>query len=738
MNDTIRTNTGVIRGTYVPANNVVSNSNTSIDNSIVRYDGTTGLNIQNSSAKIDDTGKIECNSIKVGSLEFPTVDNSISGQAIITDGSNNLSFASVPTITGIDNSIVRINGTDQIQDSLLNIDDSGNLTGSNNINTVSINTDTINEKTLNNGVLIDGTKIKLDPFDGVSGPYGKIIFPNGSQIITDGSEEDIQIKAVTQCKYITDGGPHTFRDGATFLMSLDNGTGLISYKPIYVDTINERTPNNGVSIDTTLIKDQIISNLDQIQLDQISFNPLTFTPSQISLRGSTSNSGITFSSGGPSNPNFSGITLIHSNSATAGALPNLASAQWNNGVDPVQRRMFFTSDFTQFVSRTGSIPTINLLRTANETFLDTPPDTGISCVPSGTGVNIGIRQKGVEKILFNDDGTIQIDPTNSTPVQVGGTLRVFNKIDTNQIQEYDINQGVTVDGCLIKDGGAGAVKVLTASNPTNYLLMAESNVGAGVQIKAGASVVYDPTTTSLRTGRFLTNEISPPGNPEFSFVGDPDTGLKWANTDTLFLQCGGNPIIQADNSAFWIYRPIIASGGGVLYNGVGLDAPINVGFFNQTADKTLTAPLGVLTTVIGAGVGSLTTPPNSLQVGSGFNIQHNGIFLNGGNQTWEIDFQVNGVSILGGFRTLTANIGVNTMYDLEIEFTIRSIGVSGSFIFNGIFNYLDSANVAGVSLANTTATTINTTIANTIDILMRPQTGGTSLTSQITRINKFY
>lgn len=96
--------------------NIVSSPNTSSDNRIARYDGTTGKVIQQSTVAIDDSGNI-------------TGVTTINGNVVATGDV-------IGPGSATDNRVARFNGTTGklIQQSAVTLDDSGNLTGVGTIN----------------------------------------------------------------------------------------------------------------------------------------------------------------------------------------------------------------------------------------------------------------------------------------------------------------------------------------------------------------------------------------------------------------------------------------------------------------------------------------------------------------------------------------------------------------------------------------------------------------------------
>lgn len=123
----------------------ISGPGTSTDNAAVRWNGTAGNSIQNSVVIIGDTGVVTgitdltaTGTATLSSLVYPTTDGT-NGQAILTDGSGNLSFGDAGTgdvvgpASSTDNALALFDGTDGklLQDSVVTLDQYGNFNSSN-------------------------------------------------------------------------------------------------------------------------------------------------------------------------------------------------------------------------------------------------------------------------------------------------------------------------------------------------------------------------------------------------------------------------------------------------------------------------------------------------------------------------------------------------------------------------------------------------------------------------------
>lgn len=123
--------------------------------------------------------------------------------------------------------------------------------------------------------------------------------------------------------------------------------------------------------------------------------------------------------------------------------------------------------------------------------------------------------------------------------------------------------------------------------------------------------------------------------------------------------------------------------------------------------------------IVGVGVGSLTVPANTFTVGSSFHLKIGGVLSSANNQ--QIIFRVkSGNVILEESDIIVLPQTTNKFWEIEIDFTIRKIGVAGvaEIFSNGQFVYLKDSSLSyeggGFNFLNNT--TFDTTQLNTLDI----------------------
>lgn len=145
----------------------------------------------------------------------------------------------------------------------------------------------------------------------------------------------------------------------------------------------------------------------------------------------------------------------------------------------------------------------------------------------------------------------------------------------------------------------------------------------------------------------------------------------------------------------------------------------NRGLFAQTADGTPISGTFIETTLIDGGVGTLSVPANGFQVGDSFVASMNGIVSCANNEGLRIRIK-SGSVILGDTLGITMPQCTNQHWDLQVRFTIRSIGAAGvaAIASFGQFTFSKDASNAfeGSDFSTINTTTFNTTISNTLNI----------------------
>jgi|688.fasta_scaffold476118_2 hypothetical protein len=183
---------------------------------------------------------------------------------------------------------------------------------------------------------------------------------------------------------------------------------------------------------------------------------------------------------------------------------------------------------------------------------------------------------------------------------------------------------------------------------------------------------------------------------------DPCNGYKgWLNLDQLITDVVGPPIPGPPGPT-------------------GPPGPAGTnGLFAQTALGPLITNTTVETSLIGTGVGSLTVPANTFQVGDSFTAKLCGSLSCANNETIHIRVKANGVTIADA-GIFQMKITTNKYFELILDFTVTKIGVAGvaELFTNGQYSYNHNAagEIAGNNFALISNTVFDTTVTNALSI----------------------
>ena len=174
-----------------------------------------------------------------------------------------------------------------------------------------------------------------------------------------------------------------------------------------------------------------------------------------------------------------------------------------------------------------------------------------------------------------------------------------------------------------------------------------------------------------------------------------------------------------------------------------IPAPIpatNYGLFAQTANSIPIAATTTEGTLIGGGVGTLSVPANGFKVGDSFVAKLYGHITCVGTATIQIRIK-SGSVLLADTGIITLDVTTNKHWNIEVNFTIRSLGNAsvGSIVSAGLFSYIKNSglNFEGANFVFLNNTTFDTTILNTLNITAQWNTNnaGNSIYSDIFILN---
>ena len=182
----------------------------------------------------------------------------------------------------------------------------------------------------------------------------------------------------------------------------------------------------------------------------------------------------------------------------------------------------------------------------------------------------------------------------------------------------------------------------------------------------------------------------------------------------------GNP----PSGDFYIFIDSDNANAYTLRNSAGTDTILGspnpatlYGLYSQTVNSATISTVGEQS-IIGSGVGSLSIPANGFVVGDSFHAKIGGVInATGGGGRSELIVKIKaGATILASTGVFDLDTANNQGWECELDFTIATIGATGSICTNGNFAYVkdNDRKVSGYIFQD--AQTIDTTISNTLDI----------------------
>lgn len=171
---------------------------------------------------------------------------------------------------------------------------------------------------------------------------------------------------------------------------------------------------------------------------------------------------------------------------------------------------------------------------------------------------------------------------------------------------------------------------------------------------------------------------------------DSLTSVSAANQgDVLTKDASGNAVFQSSSSG--------------LFAQLSQSAPVT----NTTTE----------TSIVGFGVGSLTVPRDTFIAGNSYHAKIGGMLSAQNNDQITIRIK-SGTTVLATTGTIDLSPVTNLAWEIELDFTIQTIGVSGTVLTNGNFAYnRDSLSLEGYVFQD--SQTIDTTSDNTLSVTVQ-------------------
>ena len=171
---------------------------------------------------------------------------------------------------------------------------------------------------------------------------------------------------------------------------------------------------------------------------------------------------------------------------------------------------------------------------------------------------------------------------------------------------------------------------------------------------------------------------------------------------------------------------------------------LNYGLYAQTENSVPVTATTEELSLINGGVGSLVIPANGFSVGDSFQALFVGNISCVGTATLDIKVKTESGVLLADTQVVNMDTATDKSWRLDINFTIREIGVAGiaSIVSGGLFSYTKNSglNFEGSNFSIVNNTTFDTTVENKLVVTAKWNTNnaGNSIYSEIFTLNKIY
>ncbi len=277
--------------------------------------------------------------------------------------------------------------------------------------------------------------------------------------------------------------------------------------------------------------------------------------------------------------------------------------------------------------------------------------------------------------------TLTTTGTSGASTLVGSTLNIPIYADTNiYTTDGTVPSGRVVTSSILRWSGTGLAGSYTTWDKTAGYGFTD---GTAIVVDTSALVQLDSTTKGFLPPRMTSTQMEA--------ISSPEEGLIVHATDA------DRP--QFNNGTSW-------RGFGDLF-----------GLYAQTT-QSATVTGTTETSIIGTGVGSLTIPANAFRVGDSFHGKIGGVIsdtANGDDITVRIKAGATVLATTGAFTLDTTN-AAGEGWEMELDFTVASLGVAGSICTNGNFAYTKTNDKKVSGYVFQDVQPLNTTISNTLDI----------------------
>ena len=195
------------------------------------------------------------------------------------------------------------------------------------------------------------------------------------------------------------------------------------------------------------------------------------------------------------------------------------------------------------------------------------------------------------------------------------------------------------------------------------------------------------------------------------------------NGNFLLFKNGANNIINLSNANVITFNNAYSfpTADGTSGQVLKTDGSGNISFglatsglFAQTSDSATVTNTTTETTIVGTGVGTLSVPANGFRVGDSFHAKVGGVISTLNNHEITVRIKT-GAIVLASTGLISLEATTSLGWELELDFTVATIGAGGSICTNGNFAYnRNTGSLEGFVFQDVQP--LNTTIPNTLDI----------------------
>ena len=280
------------------------------------------------------------------------------------------------------------------------------------------------------------------------------------------------------------------------------------------------------------------------------------------------------------------------------------------------------------------------------------------------------------KVYINGD-TVEIDQTGQPLLNISRNKAIY------RIENDDVTIFNNEDRSVFRTDKIAAIQ--------NQAGTAIGNLQDVVKYLSKAVVVRGTSVSRVATAAAEANTASNVGAGEGVFKQKTGVDLEFKSL------VGGSGVTLASTA------------DEITINNTGL-----FGLFSQTAQGPTVTNTTTESDILGTGVGSLSVPANVFQIGDSYHAKVGGTIS--GQNGDDITIRVkNGATVLASTGVISLQAVTALAWEIEIDFTIRTIGATGQIFTNGNFAYnRNTGSLEGFVFSDTQ--TIDTTVASTLMI----------------------